>query len=69
MLRLDFLQKAQNQRVKNCFFIYPLKDYNINLQATLLHKISMLDSYKILLEQYPEEQKTMTTPGPLEHRD
>ena len=50
-------------------FLYPLKDYNMNLQSTLLYKITILDSYTILLERYPEEQKAMTTPRPIEHRD
>ena len=37
----------------------------MNLQSTLLYKITILDSYTILLERYPEEQKTMTAPRPL----
>ena len=39
------------------------------LQATLLYKITVLYSYAILLRRCPGEQKTMTTPRPIEHRD
>ena len=52
-----------------CLYVYPLKNYNTSLQATLPYKITILYSYTILLRRCPGEQTTMTTPRPIEHRD
>ena len=43
-------------------FIYPLKDYNMNLQPTLLYKITILYSYTILLETIPRGAKDYDYP-------
>ena len=43
-------------------FLYPLKDYNMNLQPTLLCKITIAYSYTILLETIPRGAKDYDYP-------
>ena len=43
-------------------FLYPLKDYNMNLQPTLLYKITIFYSYTILLETIPRGAKDYDYP-------
>ena len=64
----DIKNSAQS-RLIHLVFLYPLKDCNINLLASLLYKTNILYNYTIRLERYPEEQNTMTTQRPVEHRD
>ena len=44
-------------------FLYPLKDYNMNLQPTLLYKITVPYSYTILLETIPRGAKDYVACG------
>ena len=44
------------------FFLYPLKDYIMNLQPTLLYKITIPYSYTILLETIPRGAKDYDYP-------
>ena len=61
---------ALKRSVKPCFhdypsknfFLYPLKDYNMNLQPTLLCKITIPYSYTILLETIPRGAKDYDYP-------
>ena len=46
-------------------FLYPVKDYNINLLAALLYKITILYSYTIILERYAEMNRLWLPRGQL----
>ena len=61
----DFDAKKNVPTPKNetvFFLLYPLKDYNMNLQPTLLYKITILYSYTILLETIPRGAKDYDYP-------